>query len=64
MSYSFVVQPCNCISTEAWLRTGRPAFNSWQGQWWEFFPSLPSPDRLWGPLSLLSSGYRRFLRWE
>jgi len=26
----------------------------------DFF-SLPRPDRLWGPPSLLSSGYREFL---
>jgi len=28
---------------------------------WEVFSSPPHQDRLWGPLSLLSSGYRRFL---
>jgi hypothetical protein len=25
---------------------------------WEFFFSPPRPDRLWGPPSLLSNGYR------
>jgi len=30
---------------------------------WEFFSSPPRPDRLWGPPSLLYSGYRRFFPW-
>jgi len=25
---------------------------------WGFFPSPPRPERLWGPPSLLSNGYR------
>jgi hypothetical protein len=28
------------------------------GRGWEFFSSPPCPDRLWGPLSLLSNGYQ------
>jgi hypothetical protein len=28
------------------------------GRGWEFFYSPPRPDRLWGPLSLLFSGYQ------
>jgi hypothetical protein len=33
-------------------------FNSRRGQWWDFFSSPPRPDRLWGPPSLLTNGYR------
>jgi hypothetical protein len=29
---------------------------------WKFFSSPPRPDRLWGPSSLLSNGYRVFHR--
>jgi len=25
---------------------------------WDFLPSPPRPDRLWGPLSLLSDGWQ------
>jgi hypothetical protein len=38
------------------LQAGRPGFDSWQGQ--RFFSSPPHPDRLWGPPSLPSIGYR------
>jgi hypothetical protein len=31
---------------------------------WEFFSSPPCPDRLWGPPSLLSKGYRGPFLWE
>jgi hypothetical protein len=31
---------------------------------WEFFSSPPRPDRLWGPLSLLSNGYQGPFRWR
>jgi len=34
------------------------------GRDWEFFSSLPHPDWLWGPPSLLSNGYWRFLPWR
>jgi len=30
------------------------------GRGWEFFSSPLHPDQLWGPLSLLSNGYRGF----
>jgi hypothetical protein len=46
------------------LRSGRREFDSRQGQGRDFFFSSPSrPDRLWGTLSLLSSGYREILHW-
>jgi hypothetical protein len=33
------------------------------GRGWECFSSPPRPDRLWGPLSLLSNGYQGFFPW-
>jgi hypothetical protein len=46
------------VSVETRLRTGRPGFSFRQGQWWNFFFSLPPrPDWLWGTPSLLSNGY-------
>jgi hypothetical protein len=33
------------------------------GGGWEFIPSPPRLDRLWGPLSLLSNGYRSLFPW-
>jgi hypothetical protein len=43
---------------ETRLRAKRPVLNSRQVQLWDFFSSLPGPDRLWGPSSLLSNRYR------
>jgi hypothetical protein len=38
------------------LQAGRPGFGSWQGK--KLLSSPQRPDRLWGPPSLLCSGYR------
>jgi len=41
------------------LRTGRSDFQgSIPGGEWKLFPSPRRPERLWGPASLLSSGYQ------
>jgi len=41
------------------LRTGRSDDRGWSpGGGWEFFSSTPCPDQLWGPPSLISTGYR------
>jgi len=42
------------VVTRMWA--GRSRFDSRKGL--EFFSSSPCPDLLWGPLSLLSNGYR------
>jgi hypothetical protein len=34
------------------------------GRIWKFFSSLPRPDRLWGPPSLLSNVYQGLFPWE
>jgi hypothetical protein len=44
------------VSTQAELIAGRPGVDSRERQ--IFFTSPPRPDRLWGPSSLLSNGYR------
>jgi hypothetical protein len=44
------------------LQAERPGFNSRQRQKCDSFPPSPRPDRLWFPLSLLSTGYRVPLR--
>jgi hypothetical protein len=49
------------VSIGTWLWAGRLGFNSWQGQWWDFFSLPPRPERLWGPPSLLSNWYRGLL---
>jgi hypothetical protein len=38
--------------------SGRPGFDSRQMKWMEFFTSPPRPERLWSPISLLSSSKR------
>jgi len=43
------------VSIVTELRVGRPGFYSRYGRDFFFFP--PHPDRLWGPLTLLSNGY-------
>jgi hypothetical protein len=43
------------------LRTGRPEFDSRQGQ--EIFSSPQHSDRLWGPTSLLYNGHWRLFTW-
>jgi len=43
-----------------WLGYGLVNLGSIPGRRWEFFSSSPRTDLLWGPPSLLSSGYRGF----
>jgi hypothetical protein len=43
------------------LWAGRPCFFSPLQGLGKFFSASPRPDRLWGPPSLLSSGYQGFL---
>jgi hypothetical protein len=45
------------VSIAIWLWARRPGFYSQQRQETDFF-SLPRPDKLWGPPSLLSNGCR------
>jgi hypothetical protein len=42
------------VSINTRLRTGWPGFNNRKGQVWDFLSPSPLPDRLRGPLSLLS----------
>jgi hypothetical protein len=49
-----------CIVTR--LRAWRPGFDYGQGQGKDSFISPSRPDRLWGPLSLLSNGNRGLKR--
>jgi hypothetical protein len=52
-----------CVSI-AGLRARRSGFwGSNPGGSWEFFSSLPRPERLWGPPSLLSNGYHGIFPW-
>jgi len=43
--------------------TGWMIGGSSPGRGWEFYASPPRPDRLWGPPSLLSNGYKGLSRW-
>jgi hypothetical protein len=53
------LRTCRLIAQKYFnLATGGVGFNPRQGQWWDFFSSSLRPDRLWGPHSLLSNGYR------
>jgi hypothetical protein len=46
------------------LRAGRSGlYGSIPGRCWEFFSSPPRPERLRGPLSLLSNEYHRLFPW-
>jgi len=49
---------CSSVSILTRLRAGRPGFTSRQWQCWDFFSSPSRPDRLWGPPSFLSTGYK------
>jgi hypothetical protein len=52
------------VSIATRLRAGRSGFwGSIPGGGWEFFSSLPRPERLWGPPSLLSNGYQGLFPW-
>jgi len=48
------------VSIMTRLRARRPEFDSWQTQWRNVFSSLPHPDRLYGPPSLLSDATGNF----
>jgi hypothetical protein len=52
-----------CIAQwySAGLRAGWSGGSS-PGRGWEFFSSPPRPERLWGPPSLLSDGYRGLVK--
>jgi hypothetical protein len=43
---------------QQWIIVGLSPFRGW-----EFFPSPPHPDRLWGPPSLLFNGYWGLFCW-
>jgi hypothetical protein len=44
--------------------TGWMIGGSSPGRGWEFFYSLPRPERLWSPPSLLSNGHQELLPWD
>jgi len=54
-------EPWKPVSKETRLRAGRLVSNSFQVIWCDFLFSPPCSDRLWGPASLLSNGYRGLL---
>jgi hypothetical protein len=60
-SYLCLDNRCSSVSIVTRLLTGRLGFNSRQELGFFFFTSLPRPNRLWGPPSLLPNGYRRLL---
>jgi hypothetical protein len=71
ISWDLIVASFNCFCWKLVLNVGTSCTmqksDGWVvGQWWNFsfsyailfFSSPPRPDRLWGPRSLLSSGYQ------